>query len=70
MVSNCGTPTKELFEFLENHLQPIVRTGLYYIKDSDDFINKIWRMGLIPDNAILVTADITVLYPRISHINY
>ena len=44
-----------------------MRKGLSYIKDLGDFINKIWRMGSIPDNAILVTADVTVLYPSILH---
>ena len=37
-----------------------------YIRDSGDFINKIRRMGFIRDNAILVTADVTALYPSIS----
>ena len=35
--------------------------------DSGDFINKIWRMVSIPDNALLVTADVTALYPSIPH---
>ena len=44
-----------------------MRKGLSYIKDSGDFINKIQRMGSIPDNAILVTADVMALYPSIPH---
>ena len=36
-----------------------------YIKDSEDFINKIGQIGDIPDNAILVTADRVGLYPSI-----
>ena len=67
VVSNCGTPTEKVSEFLDNHLQPIMRKGLSYIKDSGDFINKIRRMGSIPDNAILVTADVTALYRSIPH---
>ena len=56
MISNCGTLTENVSEFLGNHLQTIMRKGLSYIKDLGDFINKIQRMGSIPDNAILVTA--------------
>ena len=44
-----------------------MRKGLSYIKDSGDFINKIQRMGSIPDSAILVTADVMALYPSIPH---
>ena len=65
MISTSGTTTEKVSEFLDNQLQPIKRKGLSFIKDSGDFINKIRRMGSIPDNAILVTADITLLYPSI-----
>ena len=67
VISNCGTPTEKVSEFLDNHLQPIMRKGLSYIKDLVDFINKIRRMGSIPDNAILVTADVTALYSSVPH---
>ena len=67
VISNCGTPTEKVSEFLDNYLQPIMRKGLFYIKNSGDFINKIRRMGSIRDNTILVTADVTALYPSIPH---
>ena len=44
-----------------------MRKGLTYITDSGDFINKIRRMASIPDNAILLTAVVTALYPSIPH---
>ena len=62
VISNCGTPSEKVSEFLDNHLKPIMKKSFSYIKDSGDFINKIRRMGSIPDNAVLVTADITTLY--------
>ena len=67
MISNCGTPIEKVSEFLDNHLQPIMRKGLSYFKDSVDFINKIQRMGFLLDNAILVTADDVTAYPSIPH---
>ena len=28
VISNCGTPTEKLSEFLDNHLQPVMRKAL------------------------------------------
>ena len=67
VISNCGAPTEKVSEFLESHMQPIMRKGWSYIKDSQDFINKSRKLGKIPDNAILVTADVVGLYPSIPH---
>ena len=52
ILSNYGTPTEKVSEFLDSRLQPIMRKGLSYIKDSGDFISKIKRIGSVPDNAI------------------
>ena len=38
-----------------------------YIRDSQDFINKLRKLEKIPDNAILVTVDVVGLYPSIPH---
>ena len=43
----------------------IMQTGWSYIKDSGDFIKKINNLESIPENAILVTADVVGLYPSI-----
>ena len=42
-----------------------MQKGWSYIKDSGDFIKKINNLGSIPENAILVTADMVGLYPSI-----
>ena len=44
-----------------------MQKGWSYIKDAGDFINKTKNLSTIPDNAILVTADIVGLYPSIPH---
>ena len=41
--------------------------NLTYITDYGDFINKIKNLCTIPDNAVLVTADVVGLYPNIPH---
>ena len=58
VISNCGSPTEKCSEFLDHHLKPIMQKGWSYIKDSGDFINKTKNLSTIPDNAILVTADV------------
>ena len=39
----------------------------YYIKDSEDFIEKIKKTSNAPDGANLVTADVVGLYLSIPH---
>ena len=65
--SNCGTPTEKSSEFLDHHLQPIMKSGVSYIKDTNDFLFKLKNLGKIPENAFLVTADVVGLYPSIPH---
>ena len=67
VISNCGTPTEKCSEFLDHHLKKVMQKGWSYIKDSGDFIKKINNLDLIPENAILVTADVVGLYPSIPH---
>ena len=67
VISNCGAPTQKVYEFLDSHMQPIIRKGWSHMKDSQDFINKSRTLGKIPDNAILITADVVGLHPSIPH---
>ena len=45
-------------EFLDYDLKPIMQKGWSHTKYSVDFINKTKNLSTIPDNAILVTADL------------
>ena len=54
-------------EFLDHHLKPVMQKGLSYIRDSQHFLEKIKTIGSVPENAILVTADVVDLYPNIPH---
>ena len=67
VISNCGIPTERASEFLDCHLQPIMRTGRSYIRDTGHFLDKLKELGKIPENALLVTADVASLYPSIPH---
>lgn len=68
VISNCGTPTERVSEFLDHHLKPVMQSGKSYIKDSGDFLNKIKRLGKIPEGAFLVSVDVVGLYPSIPHL--
>ena len=61
VISNCGTPTEKVSEFLDHHAKPVMEKGKSYIKDSGDFINKIKELQSIPNGAILVTSDVVGL---------
>ena len=67
VISNCGTPTEKVSEFLNSQLKPVMQSSRSYIKDSGDFIKKIKNIGTIPKDSILVTADVVGLYPSIPH---
>ena len=44
-----------------------MKSGRFYIKDTNDFLSKLNNLKKVPDNAILVTTDIFGLYPSIPH---
>lgn len=52
--------------FLDRILREFVLTSKSYIQDTTDFINKISEL-LIPDDALLVSFDVTSLYTSIDH---
>ena len=44
-----------------------MQNGLSYIRDSQHFLEKTKTIGSVPENVILVTADVVGLYPNIPH---
>ena len=44
-----------------------MQSGWSYIWDSGDFIDKMKRIGKVPEVCFLVTADVVSLYPSILH---
>ena len=67
VISNCNTPTEKASDFLDSQFKSVVQEGWSYIKDSGDFIKKLKNIDHIPQNAVMVTADVVGLYPSISH---
>ena len=67
MISNCGTLTEKVSEFLDSELKLVLQEGWSCIKDSGDFIKKLKNIDHIPQDGIMVTADVVGLYPSIPH---
>ena len=40
IMPNCGTPTEKVSEFLDYHLQSVMKSGKSYMKDTRDFLEK------------------------------
>ena len=67
VISNCGYYTENISAFLDFHLQPLAQAVKSYIKDTNDFLNKLRSLPKLPDNIILCTVDVAGLYPNIPH---
>ena len=55
LISNYRTPTETASEFLDFHLKPLMPSGSSYIQDSEAFIDKMERIGIVPEGFSLVT---------------
>ena len=44
-----------------------MKSGMSYIKVTNYFLLKLKNLNKVPDNAILVTANVVGLYPSIPH---
>ena len=67
ILSNCGTATEKISEFLDFHVQLLVGQVDSIIEDRTDFLKKLERLGYLPSIAILCTIDVVGLYPHIPH---
>ena len=68
VVSSNNHSTERISQFVDYYLKPLVCTVPSYIKDTTDFLNKLTNLNTIntlPDNAILVSLDVTSLYTDI-----
>ena len=61
IILNYGTPTKKVTKFLDHRLQPVMKEGKSYIKDTTDFLDKRKGLGETTEGAILVPADVVGL---------
>ena len=64
MISGWDGPTERISSFLDHILQSIAKVQKSYLKDTTQFINFIEKRK-VPNNAILVSMDVTSLYTNI-----
>ena len=51
VISNSGIPTEKVSDFLDHHLQPLVKQENLYIKDAGSFLEKLRAIGEVPKEA-------------------
>ena len=67
IVSSNSHPTERLSHFVDYHLQPLVHKLPSFVKDTNDFLNKLLTISNLPTNSLLVTFDVSSLYTNIPH---
>ena len=65
--SACDSPTDQLSNYVTHFIQPLVEILPSYIWDSKHFLQLLESLTSLPENAILVTADVKSLYTNIPH---
>ena len=67
IISSNGHPTERISEFVDYHLKPLVQNLPSFIKDTTHFLLQLQKLGPLPDNALIVTLDVSSLYTNIPH---
>ena len=62
IVSATGCPTERISAFVDHFLNPLVKEAKSYVKDTNDFIQKIDALPPLKGNTIIGSLDVTSLY--------
>ncbi len=63
IVSDCGSESAKICEFIDHFLQPVSNKHESFIKDTYDFISKV-RDQIIQPQWLLISADVESLYTK------
>ena len=66
IVSSKSYPTERISEVFDYHLQPFGSKIPSYVKDINDFLNKI-KLNDLHSSTLLATLDVSSLYTNIPH---
>lgn len=66
IISDCGSDTYKVSEFIDLHLAPLATKHPSFVKDTPDFLNKISNLK-IPKDSLLITIDVDSLYTNINN---
>jgi len=65
IVSDCGSESYRISEYIESFLSPLSNKHPAYLKDTYDFVSKI-RNEVVEDDCLLVTGDVSSLYTNMN----
>ena len=65
VVSSVNCHTYTISKYVDFHLQPIVKNIPSYVRDTIDFLQKLDKVKNIPNDCLLVTLDLKLLYTNI-----
>ena len=68
VISNLHFYTQNISSCMDHHLQPLAQRVKFYIKDTNNFLNKIKKIGKLLEGAIVCTIDVVGLYPNIPQV--
>ena len=67
VISNSSFFTENISAFLDFQLKPLAKQVKSFIKDTNDFLKKLFNLPKLSDNVLLCTVDVVGLYPSIPH---
>ena len=67
VISSTGCHSEKISAFVDEKLRPAVSELPSYIKDSDDFLQKIQKLQSVGKDDYLVTLDVSSLYTNIDN---
>ena len=65
MIILINFHTTKISEYVDYHLQPIVKEIPSYIQDTTNFLRKVNQSDFVPDNSYLVSLVVKSLYTNI-----
>ena len=68
VISSINCHTANISKYVDCHLQIIMKQIPSYVKDTNNFINKINTVKSVPKNSYLATMDVRSLYTNIPNV--
>ena len=65
ICSSINHPTSHISKFIDEHIKSYVTNTKSYVRDTQHFISRLKQLGKIPENALLVTLDVSSVYTNI-----
>ena len=67
VVLSYGHCIERMSRFVDYHFQPLTHELPFFVKDNNNFLNKLLTIGNFPANFLLITRDVSSIYNTIPH---